>query len=126
MEKYILDMSFIAEGNITKYAVVVAGSQEGKVTLPAGANASKIIGIAQNDAADGEPVRVRLLGISKAIAAGAISMGDLVQIADSAGKVQTASPAAGTNAFIVGVAMDAAGSAGEYVHINIMPSVYQG
>jgi len=92
-EQYVLDVTFIADGDITKEHVVVYSTTDGKVSLPGEANASKVVGIAMDDADDGAPIRIRRLGVALVIAAGAISHGDYVQVAGTAGKVQSVTPA---------------------------------
>ncbi len=101
-----LDRVYIADGDITQYAVVVAGSSTGTVALPGAAGASKIMGVAQNAAEDGDPVVVRMWGITKVINSGGSSQGDFLTIASEAGDVMTLSLTADTNAYYCGIACE--------------------
>jgi len=77
------------------------------VTSPAAAGA-KAIGIVQDYPAVGplDAVRVRVSGVSKVRAAGAIAIGDTLMVADTTGRVQTATAA--TANFVIGRALEAA------------------
>lgn len=108
-----IEREYIADGAITQYAVVTRSSDtadglEPRVSLP-GATSDAPEGIAQHDAADGEPVRVRVSGESFVVANGPYGAGDLLSLAATSGKVDTA--ASGDR--LVGVAREAAASANE-------------
>ena len=79
------DGTFRAETNgsldVRQYMAVKKGSDETCVT-PLGSGdtaATKIVGIAQADADNGESVRVRLAGVSMVRANGAVAQGDLCE-----------------------------------------------
>jgi hypothetical protein len=104
----ITDRVFTADGAITAYAVVVAGSSSGTVSLPGAANADHIMGVAQNAAADGGMVVVRQQGVSKVISSAGVSQGDFLQVAGADGTVQTLALFADTNAYYCGIAQESA------------------
>jgi len=91
------------------------------VTAPAAAGA-KAVGIVQDYPAvgPGQAVRVRVAGICKARAAGAIAYGDTLYVADTTGRVGTA-PAAASN-FVVGRALEAAVAVDDLITIEVRVS----
>jgi hypothetical protein len=108
-----VERAYIAGGAITQYAVVVrttdtADGLDPRVIEPA-ATSDAPEGVAQNSAAAGEVVRVRISGESFVIANGPYSVGDQLSIAATSGTVDTA--ASGDR--IVGVAREAAAAAGD-------------
>jgi len=113
-----------SSGGIPQYAVVVqdvatAGTREVKLAAAASA---KALGISQLEPmGPGESVMVRVDGISRAIAAGAITKGDTVMIADATGKIATATAA--TANFVVGEALEAAAASGDIISIIVRPSL---
>jgi len=80
-----IDGSFSAETNtsldVRQYMGVKVGTDDNNVTPLASTDTSGTIitGIAQADANDGETVRVRLSGVSKVRANGAVTRGDLCE-----------------------------------------------
>jgi len=103
-----IQREFIANGAITQYAVVVLSTPTGdgldsRCALPS-AVTNQVLGVAQHDAADGEPVRVAMQGESYIVANGAFSAGDLLSLAATTGKVDTAA----SGNVIVGLAREAA------------------
>lgn len=105
------ERAYIADGAITAFSVVVRkadGDLDAKVGAPA-AITDAPEGIAQNDAADGEVVRVRVSGESFVLANGAYSTGDQLSIANVSGAVDTAS----AGARLVGIAREAAAASGD-------------
>ena len=89
LESYVLDKTYIADGALTQYAVVLYGATTGHVKAPAAALDRTIAGVVQETAsASGDTVRVRKMGISKVIASEAISVGIAVGINDIEGRVK--------------------------------------
>jgi len=81
-----LKAKFTAGASITKGQVVyVSGANE--VSPATDAEAARCIGVADNDAAAGEEVEVVIYGIAEVVADGAISPGDRVRAASTAGRV---------------------------------------
>jgi hypothetical protein len=69
----------------------------------------------------GRNLRVRQFGISRVVASGAISRGDELNIYGADGTVKTVDETAGTLVYVVGIALDAAGAAGDVIRALIMP-----
>ena len=112
----VFDMTFVAGANL-------ASSQYRFVTLDAAANTVKVcgtsdrpLGVLQNKPAAGEAATVRLLGTSKVSANGAFGLHDELKVAASDGEVDTV---AGGEAWACGIALAAAGGAGEIVEMWI-------
>ena len=113
---YNFDETFRASESISKYSAVVYNtSTRGYVQLPSASGDSKIVGIVQENAlASGDVVSVRRQGLSKVIANGAISIGDLVMIANADGRVGT--PGAWANADgMVGSVDESASASGDRI-----------
>lgn len=87
----VLDVTYTAGEDLSssQYATVVAGSTENHCNLPGAAKAGKVLGILQNNPVSGSAARVRKVGISKATAAGTIAAGEHVEVANTAGDLQT-------------------------------------
>ena len=75
-------------------------------------------GVLQNSPVSGSGASVRYLGTTKVEAAGAFSEGDELIVADSNGRVDTAT-ASTANANVVGIALEAAGAAGDVVEMEL-------
>jgi hypothetical protein len=110
-----------ASGGLGQYTVCVIDTVSGginDVTSPAAAGA-KAIGIVQDYPAVGplDAVRVRVGGVSKVRAAGAIAIGDTLMVADTTGRVQTATAA--TANFVIGRALEAAVAADDLIAAEI-------
>jgi len=94
--------------------LAVALNSNGKVvkaksdTLP--------IGILQDKPKEGQAANVRMLGISKVVAGGAIAIGDVLT-ADDDGRLIAAS----TGYYPIGIALEAAAQAGQVVTAFILP-----
>jgi phosphoribosylformylglycinamidine (FGAM) synthase-like amidotransferase family enzyme len=105
--QHILDVAFVADGAIFQGAVVTLSSpssdNNARVTVAASSSVTPL-GVALVDAADGEVVRVQMLGLAYVVASGPFSAGDNLAIAAASGKVDTAS----STDQLVGVALEAA------------------
>lgn len=117
--------TYIADGAITQYALVIKGTADDDVKMPTGAGGN-VIGVAQHAATDGEQVSVAVAGPSMAYASAAIAIGAKVANAGTTGKTVTAAPGAGANVDIAGNALSAASADGALHKINVCPSVMQG
>lgn len=112
-------VSYLAEGAVTKYAAVMAGTADTQVKLPTGANVDPV-GITLNAAADGEEVDVVIFGPTICIADAAIARGALVAISSTTGKVDTITPGTTTaDKRLVGKALEAAGADGDQFSVFI-------
>jgi len=79
---------FTAGADIAKGQVVYV-SGDNQVSPAIDTNAAQCVGVADEDASTGSPVRVVIFGIAEVIADGAISPGDRVRAASTAGRVVT-------------------------------------
>jgi hypothetical protein len=110
-----------ASGGLPQYTACIIDTVSGginDVTSPAAAGA-KAIGIVQEYPAVGplDAVRVRVSGVSKVRAAGVIAIGDTLMVADTTGRVQTATAA--TANFVIGRALEAAVAADDLIAAEI-------
>lgn len=115
---FILDKGYDADAAISIYRAVKIGASAESVA-PCAAEGDDVLGIAQfgvtaGELALGKGVSVRLEGISEMEAAAAITRGAAVGI-DGTGKAI----ASNTGARIVGVALTAAGTAGDRVAVRL-------
>jgi phage tail sheath gpL-like len=127
---YILDKTYreTDAAGVGVYCAVVQGTSDGDCKLPTAAN-QYAVGITQEaQPKQNENVQVRKAGISRAIAHGAISAGQPVEIASSAGDLQAASlsGSGSTLHHVVGFAESSATNAGDYLFVFLCPFVAQG
>lgn len=112
-----------SSGGIPQFYAVVDDTGTGNESdvKIAGATAA-IRGIAQDGPAvgPGAAVRVRSIGISKMVAGGSISYGDLIQT-DSSGRGVTAAAGTTTNLAVIGIARTAATEAGDLFSVFLTP-----
>ncbi len=109
-------------GGIPQYYVVTPDVTTGNAEdiIVAISTTVQPLGIAQDAPASGpgQSVRVRTGGVSKAIAGGAISYGDLLMV-NASGQVVTATAAGATNFFLIGRALTAAAEIGDVISVMI-------
>lgn len=114
---YIYDDSFVADGALSQYRVVVAGDIKGHAKLPAAQDAAKILGVSQySTSASGDTVLVRRAGLTKITAAsGNITVGVPLRVFDIRGMVdqQTAAWVSGDG--VVGYAGEASNASGDII-----------
>jgi hypothetical protein len=127
---YVLDKAYTIDdaAGVGQYLCVVRGAADGGCKKPGGANAAGFCGITQEaQSKQNKGVAVRKLGISRAIASGAITQGDRVNIAGVSGKVQsceaTVTHAPGTAAVteVIGVAETTSVNDGDTIYVFITP-----
>ena len=99
-----------------RFALVKAGTDANSVTVSSGAG-DKILGVATDvpDAA-GDAINVRLLnapGTCLMVAAGTITAADFVQ-SNGDGAIKTAT----TGGYVIGIALQAAGAAGDVIEVE--------
>lgn len=117
-ELFVADLTYVATEAITEgYAVKVDDSAPYACQLADSAG-EKILGIAEYDAASGDPVRVIKIGLVKCVAGEAISIGDKLSVLAS-GKIQVA--ASGEHP--IGYAEQAASGDGKLFSAWIQPSL---
>lgn len=116
IESRVWDESYDAAVDLSaKQYFIVKLDANGRIVLAAAAG-DTLLGILQNDpSALGRPGTVRQLGISKAVAGAAITLGDEV-ISDGAGKVISTATAGDR---ILGVALEAAAADGDVISISM-------
>lgn len=122
MAIYLMDKSYriTTSGGVASGRVVVAGSVAEQCALPAAANAGKLLGITMTSQTEaGRAVAVRKAGIAQVVAAGAITVGAPVNIADSSGRVKAVSESAGTKVQCLGFAETSAAAAGDLIEVFI-------
>jgi hypothetical protein len=127
----IFDFSYTIDNaaGVGQFVAVVQGAGDGTCKLPTGANAAGFLGFTQaTQTRQNQPVSVRRLGISAAIANGAIARGDRLAIATNAGDVMSVetiiaaglkTPAAEYN--LVGTAENTVANAGDIVYVYLRP-----
>lgn len=126
MSNPTLIKSYVAEAAVLPYRVVKFGTADGQVVqAAAAADASVGIADALGQGTAGSRVDVAVDGIAEAEAGAAVARGALVSV-DSSGRVITAAASAGANVRVIGVAMSAAGAAGEIILVSIKPGSFQG
>jgi len=126
----LLDYPFIAENAMAeKYVVVELGTSAGEVDLPDGNNDAPV-GVTQATAVADGAVNVRLAGVSKVVANAAISKGDYLVAVITTGRVATAptitstwTGTAASTEHVIGLALEAAGAAGDIISMLIRPMI---
>jgi len=78
------------------------------------------LGVLQNKPGSGAAAAVRVTGISKVIAGGAISVGNPVGT-DASGRARALTPGTDTTAYIRGIALEAASAANEIISVLLLP-----
>ena len=125
MSNLILATNYVADSAIPKYRLVKHGMGDRSV-IPAVAATDSSIGVTHElDTAAGERVDVWHVGIAYVEAGAAVARGAPVT-ADAQGRGVTAAPAAGSNARVVGFALEAATAAGDVIRVLLSPCVMQG
>lgn len=136
-----LDLDLQVSANATtiaQYAAVTLDSagSAGDVIYPSGSNAFAV-GIVQDPGGPpavgtnapantpGQSVRVRMMGISKAIAAGAITVGAAVAVSGASGQLGSVTfPGSGaTDTFVIGFALTAATASGDLFSVLLVPGL---
>lgn len=125
MSNLILATNYVADVAIPKYRIVKHGTGDRAVTAATAATDSSIGVTNELDTAAGERVDVWHVGIAYVEAGAAVTRGAPVT-ADAQGRGVTAAPAAGSNARVVGFALEAATAAGDVIRVLLSPCVMQG
>ncbi|MBB4268281.1 capsid cement protein [Roseospira visakhapatnamensis] len=120
-----LTLNFTSAGVIAPHRIVAATATDDQVAQGTAAT-DKLIGVTGPRGAEaaGKPVDVMLSGVQQVTAGGAFAMGDPVTSA-SDGKAVLAAPAAGANARVVGIALEA-GATDALTRVLIVPGLMQG
>jgi hypothetical protein len=127
----LLDVTYTIDdaAGVGQNIAVVQGAAYGTCKKPAAANAAGFLGITKTkQSVQNKGVSVAKLGIVPAIAAGAITRGDRLNIADNTGKVQSceatvaaALAGAATVINVIGQAENSVANAGDIVYVNLAP-----
>lgn len=114
-DNYGLTKSYVADGALSQYAVVLYADEDYHAKAPAAALDAGIAGITQDSAStSGDTIEVRKEGISKVIASEAISKGVEVGINDIEGRVKDPTVWASGDG-VVGTLEQAAAASGDIV-----------
>ena len=121
-------LSMKAEDAFTEAFVVCRlGTSDNEVDLPAAVTDTPF-GVVQDEAADGQAIPVMVDGVTKVVANGAFSKGDLLGIAATTGRVDTISGldssfdgGTATAQKPIGIALEAATGVGQIVSMLIRP-----
>jgi hypothetical protein len=124
---YVLDKTYkvVEAAGIAKHRAVVPATNDGECKLPTAANQLSY-GITQEpQAKQNSNVAVRKYGISRAVAKGAVTKGDYVEVGDAAGTLRKADlttvPGAATLHHVLGVAETSAAD-GEIFFVFLSPN----
>lgn len=118
LETPLLDIAFKADADLSSlqyHIVKVTGEWQ---CGTASATTDTPLGVLQNKPGSLQAAAVRILGISKVVAAGAITAGNLVGTHSNA--KGTAVTAGGTAAYSLGMALDTVAASGEVVSVLLM------
>lgn len=119
---YLMDKSYriTNAGGAVSMRALVAGSITGQCTLPSVSNAGKLLGVSVTSQTEvGSAISVRKAGVAEVTAAGAIAVGDAVNVADTSGRVKAINETAGTKVQCLGFAETPAVSAGDIIQVFI-------
>ena len=120
-------VSYDANGNYSSggipFGTCVKLDTSGKMgdVVACSAAGDHAFGVACEDPAAGpsEAVKVQRLGVAKCLAAAAVSLGDLVYVADTSGRGGTAPAPGVSDKWIVGTALEAATAAGDLISVSL-------
>lgn len=107
---------FSAEVALSKGLLVIAGTADGQVKLPAAAG-DKTLGAVKYTVAINEDVEIIMEGIAILIASAAITRDAEVRIAGTSGKIAAYTPGVTTNTCHVGRALEAAAADGDEIAV---------
>lgn len=122
-----------SSGGIPQFTAVVLDTATGNTRDIKGAtvNTTPILGVLQNSTypagnstpgaiGPGDSADVMILGVTKMIAGGAVSNGDIVSV-NGSGQAVTAPAAGVSNVYVIGRALTAAAAANDLIEVLLMP-----
>lgn len=109
-------------GGLTENLLVKATT--GKKAAKAADSTAAIIGVALYDVTAGQTGTVQVAGVARVKLGGTVAADDPIT-SNASGQGVTAAPAAGVNAYIVGIALEA-GVSGDLIDVLIAPGRIQG
>lgn len=116
-------LPFTASGTIPQFAVVYQTGVN-TVAVATSPEHQPLVGVALHAKTDGQHIDVaRFETVINAIADGAIAVNQLVRPSSTSGRVTGVSPATGAPGAVIGVALSAAGAAGEHIMLLIAPEL---
>ncbi len=119
----LLNIPLVADtGGLTESLLVRATT--GKKAATANGSTAAIIGVALYDAAAGQTATIQVSGVARVKLGGTVNAGDPIT-SNASGLGVTAAPAAGVNAYILGIALEA-GVSGDLIDVLIAPGRIQG
>lgn len=124
-EQHRIARSYVADVDLPAGVAVIAGAAANSVKLPTGANLQPL-GITLQAVAAGGIVPVLQFGETKAIADAAFARGALLMINAATGQLAAIGAVAGTNYYVVGMAIESAGAQGDDVTVFVNMSRAQG
>jgi hypothetical protein len=119
----LLNIARIADTGGVGENLIVRPVAGGKVAVASGSTAA-LTGVALYDAAAGQTATIQVAGIARVKLGGTVSAGDPIT-SNASGQGVAAAPAAGVNAWIVGIAQES-GVAGDLIDVQIAPGRIQG
>ena len=107
----------VAAGSLAsnQYYIVIAASTAGAVKVGSTKATDKILGVLQNDPADGEAAEVMFSGISKVAAETSVAYGDAITVSTT-GRAKTTTTDGDQ---ILGIALEASSSAGDLIRCTV-------
>jgi hypothetical protein len=117
--------SYIADVALAAGVAVIAGAAVNSVKLPTGANLQSL-GVTLQACNAGDTVPVLEFGETKAVADAAFARGALLMINAATGKLAAIGAVAGTNYFVVGMAVELAAAQNDEVTVFVNMSRAQG
>lgn len=111
-----------SSGGIAQYSVVklnASGKIGDVIVATTGDFPDGIIQTNSKGNGPGNTCAVRRAGISKVLAGAAITLGDLVYVGDTSGRVKTVPADGATSVYIVGQALEAATAAGDVIMVQL-------
>lgn len=116
----------LAEEALTAGVIVVEGTDEGEVKLPAAEGEGLIVGVVKEDADINTQVEIYKEGTVPCLSSAAITRGAPTVIGAATGKGKDAAPGSGVNHFVLGFARTGTSGADKWFELEIFKSVMQG
>ena len=114
---YIYDDSFVADGAVSQWRIVVAGDIHGHAKLPAAQDAGEIVGVSQHStSASGDTILVRRTGISKIqVSSGNVTRGVALRAFDIRGMADRQAAAWVSGDGVLGYAEEDSSASGDII-----------
>jgi hypothetical protein len=119
----LLNIARIADTGGVGENLIVRAVAGGKAAVATGSTAA-LIGVSLYDTPAGQPATIQVDGVARVKLGGTVNADDPIT-SNASGQGVAAAPAAGVNAWIVGIALES-GVAGDLIDVQIAPSRIQG